>query len=165
MKNKKYIYTVALFYLLLDQVIKFIVTKNLVLMEEIPVINNFFSIYYLKNTGAAFSIFGNKTLFLIIISIICLLFLKYYIKKLKRVTPLTIISLGIMIGGIVGNLFDRLLYKAVIDYLSFTFFNYSFPVFNVADIGITVGAVLLLIDLVKEEIDLKKEQSSNPSQN
>lgn len=165
MKNKKYIYTVALFYLLLDQIIKFIVNNNLILMEEIPVINNFFSIYYLKNAGAAFSILGDKTLFLIIISIICLLFLKYYIKKLKRVTSLTIVSLGIMIGGIVGNLFDRLLYKAVIDYLSFTFFNYSFPVFNLADIGITIGAILLLIDIVKEEIELKKVSTNSSSKN
>ncbi len=159
MKNKKLIYTVALFFLLLDQVIKFIITKNLVLMEEIPIIKNFFSIYYLKNTGAAFSIFGNKTLFLIIISILCLIFLKYYIKKLKRVTRLTIVSLGIMIGGIVGNLFDRIIYKSVIDYLSFSFGNYNFPVFNLADIGITIGAVLLLIDLIKEEIELKKSNS------
>lgn len=159
MKNKKLIYTVALFFLLLDQVIKFIITKNLVLMEEIPIIKNFFSIYYLKNTGAAFSIFGNKTLFLIIISILCLIFLKYYIKKLKRVTKLTIVSLGIMIGGIVGNLFDRIICKSVIDYLSFSFGNYNFPVFNLADIGITIGAVLLLIDLIKEEIELKKSNS------
>lgn len=159
MKNKKLIYTVALFFLLLDQVIKFIITKNLVLMEEISIIKNFFSIYYLKNTGAAFSIFGNKTLFLIIISILCLIFLKYYIKKLKRVTKLTIVSLGIMIGGIVGNLFDRIIYKSVIDYLSFSFGNYNFPVFNLADIGITIGAVLLLIDLIKEEIELKKSNS------
>lgn len=159
MKNKKLIYTVSLFFLLLDQVIKFIITKNLVLMEEIPIIKNFFSIYYLKNTGAAFSIFGNKTLFLIIISILCLIFLKYYIKKLKRVTKLTIVSLGIMIGGIVGNLFDRIIYKSVIDYLSFSFGNYNFPVFNLADIGITIGAVLLLIDLIKEEIELKKSNS------
>ncbi len=159
MKNKKLIYTVALFFLLLDQVIKFIITNNLVLMEEIPIIKNFFSIYYLKNTGAAFSIFGNKTLFLIIISILCLIFLKYYIKKLKQVTRLTIVSLGIMIGGIVGNLFDRIIYKSVIDYLSFSFGNYNFPVFNLADIGITIGAVLLLIDLIKEEIELKKSNS------
>lgn len=89
----------------------------------------------------------------------CLIFLKYYIKKLKRVTRLTIVSLGIMIGGIVGNLFDRIIYKSVIDYLSFSFGNYNFPVFNLADICITIGAVLLLIDLIKEEIELKKSNS------
>ena len=56
-----------------------------------------------------------------------------------------------MIGGILGNLFDRLLHKAVIDYLSFEIFNYNFPVFNLADIGITIGALLLIIDVAIEE--------------
>ena len=60
-------------------------------------------------------------------------------------------------GGILGNLFDRLFYKEVIDYLSFNFFGYSFPVFNLADIGITVGAVLLIITLLLEEKNIKKK--------
>lgn len=156
MKNKKLIYTLSMFFMLLDQLIKLIITKNMTIHQEITIIPKFFSLYYLENTGAAFSIFGNKTLLLIFISIICLILLKNYIKKLKRVTNLTIISLGIMIGGIIGNLFDRLIYTAVIDYLSFNLFGYSFPVFNLADIGITLGALLLIIDLIIEEISLKK---------
>ena len=88
----------------------------------------------------------------------CLIVLKNYIKKLQRVTNLTIISLGILIGGIIGNLFDRVLRHAVIDYLSFNFFGYSFPVFNLADIGITIGACLLIIDLIIEEKEKKKLQ-------
>ena len=156
MKNKKLIYTLGMFFMLLDQLIKLLITKYMSLHQEITLIPNFFSLYYLKNTGAAFSMFGNKTLFLIIISLICLVVLKNYIKKLNRVTPLTIISLGMMLGGIVGNLFDRIIYGAVIDYLSIIIFNYSFPVFNLADIGITVGAFLLIIDLIIEENHLKK---------
>ncbi len=151
MKNKKFIYTIAMGFMLLDQLIKLIVTANMNLHEEISIIPKFFSLYYIKNTGAAFSIFGNKTLFLILISLLCLIILKNYIKKLKRVTNLSIISLGLMTGGIIGNLFDRILYKSVIDYLSFNFFGYSFPVFNLADIGITVGAALLILDLIIEE--------------
>lgn len=142
--------------MLLDQIIKLLVTKNMYLEEEIVLIPNFFSLYYLKNTGAAFSIFGNKTLLLIIISLLCLVILKKYIKSLANVTTLTTISLGILVGGILGNLFDRILYHSVIDYLSFTFFNYNFPVFNLADIGITVGAFLLIINLILEE---KKEKT------
>ena len=156
MKNKKLIYTLSLLFLLLDQMIKLIITKNMTLHQEIIVIKKFFSLYYLENTGAAFNILGNQTLFLIIISIICLVILKNYIKKIKKVTTLTILSLGIMIGGIIGNLFDRLIYGAVIDYLSFNIFNYNFPVFNLADIGITLGAILLIIDLVHDEINGKK---------
>ena len=157
MKNKKLIYTLGMSFMLLDQIIKLLVTKNMNLFQEITIIPKFFSLYYLKNTGAAFSIFGNKTLFLIIISIISLIVLKNYIEKLKRVTNLTIISLGIMLGGIMGNLFDRILYKSVIDYLSFNFFGYSFPVFNLADIGITIGAILLIIDLILEEKEENKK--------
>ena len=157
MKNKKLIYTLGMFFMLLDQLIKLIITKNMSLHQEITIIPNFFSLYFLKNTGAAFSIFGNQTVFLILISIICLVVLKNYIKKLKRITNLTIISLGIMLGGIIGNLFDRIIYGAVVDYLSFTIFNYNFPVFNMADIGITVGAVLLIVDLLIEEINLKNK--------
>lgn len=156
MKNKKLIYTIALITILLDQVIKYIVMNNMALHQEIKLIPNFFSLYYLKNTGAAFSILGNKTILLILISIFCLIVIKNAIKKLKRVNTLTIISLGIMTGGIIGNLFDRILYKSVIDYLSFNIFNYSFPVFNLADIGITIGAILLIIDLLIEEKEKKK---------
>lgn len=158
MKNKKLIYTLGMSFMLLDQIIKLLVTKNMNLFQEITIIPKFFSLYYLKNTGAAFSIFGNKILFLIIISIISLIVLKNYIEKLKRVTNLTIISLGIMLGGIMGNLFDRILYKSVIDYLSFNFFGYSFPVFNLADIGITIGAILLIIDLILEEKEENKKR-------
>ena len=155
MKNKNYIYTLASAFMLLDQIIKLIVINNMEISQEIKIIPKFFSLFYLRNTGAAFSIFGNKTLFLIIISIVCLIVLKNYIKKLQRVTNLTIISLGILIGGIIGNLFDRVLRQVVIDYLSFNFFGYSFPVFNLADIGITIGALLLIIDLLIEEKEKK----------
>jgi len=157
MKNKNFIYTISMLFLLLDQLIKLIVTKNMELFQEIKIIKNFFSIYYIKNKGAAFSIMGNQTILLILISIICLLFLKNYIKTIKTPSKLTIVSLGIIIGGILGNLFDRLFYKEVIDYLSFNFFGYSFPVFNLADIGITVGAVLLIITILLEEKNIKKK--------
>lgn len=159
MKNKKLIYTIAMFFMLLDQLIKLIVTTNMEIHQEIKIIPKFFSLYYLKNTGAAFSILGNKTLFLILISIICLIVIKKYIKKLKRVNNLTIISLGVLTGGIIGNLFDRIFYQSVIDYLSFNIFGYGFPVFNLADIGITVGAFLLIIDLIIEEKEKKNSKN------
>lgn len=155
MKNKKIIYTIGSSIFLLDQLIKLIVIKNMELLEEIKIIRNFFSLYYVKNTGAAFSIFGNKTFFLILVSIISLLFLKYYIKKIDKVNTLSIISLGMVIGGILGNLFDRLIYKAVIDYLAFDIFTYAFPVFNLADICITIGTLLTIISILLEDKKIK----------
>lgn len=160
MKNKKIIYTIGMFFMLLDQLIKLIVIKNMTIFQEIKIIPKFFSIYYIENTGAAFSILGNKTILLIIISILCLILLKRYINSLKEVTILKIISLGIMLGGILGNLFDRILYNAVIDYLSFDIFGYSFPVFNLADAGITIGALLLIVCLFEEEKKDNKKKLS-----
>jgi len=82
--------------------------------------------------------------------------IKEYIKKEKEFSNLSIISLGMIIGGTIGNLFDRILYKAVIDYLAFDIFKYSFPVFNLADIAITVGAGLLLLSYFIDNFKKKK---------
>lgn len=155
MNKKNFIYSISFIVLLFDQLIKLIVMNNMKLHQEITIIPNFFSIYYIENTGAAFSILGNKTLLLIIVSVICLILMKEYIKKEKEMSNLSIISLGMIIGGTIGNLFDRILYKAVIDYLAFDIFKYSFPVFNLADIAITVGASLLLLSYF---IDNKKKK-------
>ena len=155
MNKKNFIYSISFIVLLFDQLIKLIVMNNMKLHQEITIIPNFFSIYYIENTGAAFSILGNKTLLLIIVSVICLILMKEYIKKEKEMSNLSIISLGMIIGGTIGNLFDRILYKAVIDYLAFDIFKYSFPVFNLADIAITVGAALLLLSYF---IDNKKKK-------
>ena len=156
MNKKNFIYSISFIVLLFDQLIKLIVMNNMKLHQEITIIPNFFSIYYIENTGAAFSILGNKTLLLIIVSVICLILMKEYIKKEKEMSNLSIISLGMIIGGTIGNLFDRILYKAVIDYLAFDIFKYSFPVFNLADIAITVGAALLLLSYFIENKKKKK---------
>ena len=150
MDKKKFIYSISFVVLLLDQLIKIIVTNNMSLHQEITVIPNFFSLYYIKNTGAAFSILGNQTLLLIVISAFILILIKEYIKKEKDFTKLSIISLGMIIGGTLGNLFDRILHKSVIDYLAFDIFKYSFPVFNLADIFIVIGVIGLILLYIKE---------------
>ena len=149
--NKSKIYIISLILLTLDQLVKLLVKSNFKLHEELELIPNFFSLHYLQNDGAAFSILQNKTYLLVIVAIICLSIMVYYIQKEKEFTKLSSVSLGLILGGIIGNLLDRIIYKKVMDYLSFTFFTYSFPVFNIADIGITVGALLLIISSFKEE--------------
>lgn len=155
--NKKQVYLIAAITLLLDQILKLIVKSKLSLNEEISVIKNFFSIHYLQNDGAAFSILENKTILLILISFICLGILIYYIQKEKNFTKIISISLGLILGGIIGNLLDRILYKKVLDFISFTFFSYNFPVFNIADIGITIGTFLLLFSYLQEELKNSKK--------
>jgi len=156
MNKKSFIYSISFIVLLLDQIIKLVVMNNMNLHQEIKIIPNFFSLYYVENPGAAFSILGNQTMLLIIVSVVCLILIKEYIKKEKEFSNLSIISLGMIIGGTIGNLFDRILYKAVIDYLAFDIFKYSFPVFNLADIAITVGAGLLLLSYFIDNFKKKK---------
>ncbi len=153
--NKSKIYLISLILLIVDQLVKLLIKSTFKLHEELELIPNFFSLHYLQNDGAAFSILQNKTYLLVIVAIICLGIMVYYIQKEKTFTKFSSISLGLILGGIIGNLLDRIIYKKVIDYLSFTFFTYNFPVFNIADVGITVGALLLIVSCLKEE------QSSN----
>jgi len=145
MKNKEDIYKITCIVLILDQFIKFIINKFMDLNTSIKVIPNFFSIYYVRNKGAAFSILEDNTILIIIISIVFLIILDYYIRKEKSFNKLSILSLGMIMGGIFGNLLDRIIYHSVIDYLSFG----NFPIFNIADICICVGVGLLIISEIK----------------
>ncbi len=155
MKSKQKIYSIASIVIMIDLILKLIVSSKLVENESIKVIPNFFSIYYLKNTGAAFSILQDSTVFLVILSAIILLILNNYIDKEKSLSKMSEISLGMVIGGIFGNMIDRIINHSVTDFISFRIFNYNFPVFNIADIGITVGVFLLLISVLK---DYRKEK-------
>ncbi len=152
MKNRQQIYNVVAIVFIIDQIIKIIIKHTMNLYQEISIIPNFFSLCYVKNTGAAFSILEDATLLLIAISVIFIILIDKSIKKEEQnLSKLSIISLGMIIGGIFGNLIDRILYRSVIDYISFSFGKYHFPIFNIADIGITVGVVLLIIDMIRRK--------------
>ena len=158
MKKTQKIFNITAIILIIDQIIKIIIRSNLNEYQEIKIIKNFFSITLLKNTGAAFSILKNSALLLIIISVLFILLISKYIKKEeKNLTKLDVYSYGIILGGIFGNLLDRIIHKGVIDYLSFRFFSYYFPVFNFADISITVGIALLIISTIINEKKQDKE--------
>lgn len=130
---------------LIDRIIKIIVENFLKLGVRNSVIKNFFYLTYVKNEGAAFSIFNGKTIFLILLSFVALYLVYNFIKKEDNIKKINIIAYGIFIGGIIGNLIDRLLYGYVIDYLDFQFLGNRFAIFNFADSTIVVGAILLLI--------------------
>lgn len=151
MNNKGKLYFITCIVLLIDQIVKIIVNNCMTLYDEIKLIPNFFSIYYVKNTGAAFSILENNTPFLVLMTVIFIIIIHRYLKDEKNLTKLSSISFGLILGGMFGNLIDRIIHSGVIDYLSFEFFGYGFPVFNIADIGITVGVFLMLIEMLLEK--------------
>ena len=150
MKNRQFIYQITSIVLIIDQIVKLIINNKMALYQQIKIIPHFFTIYYVKNTGAAFSILEDSTILLTIISVIFIVILDRMIKKEKQFSNLSAISLGMVMGGIFGNMIDRIIHHAVIDYLSFQIFKYEFPVFNIADIGITVGVALLMISMILE---------------
>lgn len=138
-------------FLVIDVVIKLLVKSSMFLNQSIRVIDNFFYITYVKNTGAAWSILSGKQYFLIIVSLLVIIFLIIYLYKKKTYSKFEFVGYGLLIAGAVGNLIDRVVYGYVIDYLNFYLFNYNFPVFNIADTCIVIGIMLLFISSWREE--------------
>lgn len=131
--------------LILDRVIKIVIDKYLILNVKNVVIDNFLYITKCYNEGAAFNIFNGNTIFLICASIFALVMLFKYIKS-NKLTTLNKISYGLLIGGIFGNLIDRIFLGHVIDYVNFIIFNHEFAIFNLADCAIVIGAILIILD-------------------
>jgi signal peptidase II len=146
MKKKNSIILITLVIaILLDQASKRIIVSNFDYATSTTIIRNFFRITYVQNTGAAFSILTSSRAFLIIIIMIFIIGLTYYILKIKNKTTMDLILYGTLLGGIIGNLIDRIYLGYVIDFLDFNIGKYNYPVFNIADIFIVVSAIILVI--------------------
>lgn len=137
---------------IVDQVVKFLVSTYLNYINVIP---KFLYLSLEKNYGVAFSMLWNNRLLILIISLLLILFLIYllnkeYLSKGKN-NKLLNVTYGLLFGGILGNLIDRIVRGYVIDYIGVYIFNYRFPVFNLADSFIMVGVILMIISTFKEE--------------
>lgn len=150
------IWLISTALVVIDQLIKIIIDTNMTLNESIT-ITSFFHFTYVRNIGAAFSMLSGNVPILIIFSIIALYFIYKYFIKDKKLSLNYIITYAILIAGIIGNLIDRIFRGYVIDYLDFKIFNYNFPIFNIADICIVIGCLLLILLTVKEN---KNENNS-----
>lgn len=135
--------------ILLDQLLKILCLNSLDMGESINIISNFWNITLVSNTGAAFSILSSSTPFLIIVSLITIILIYFFFIKGQNLKTYQTILYGLLLGGIIGNLIDRIIYGAVIDYLDFNIFGYNFPVFNLADTFIVIGVILIIIDIIR----------------
>lgn len=154
----KKILPISLLFVVIDQVVKILVISKLALQQSITIINNFFNITYVRNTGAAWSILSGNVLLLIMISVLALVTIYYYLIKDKDLNKIDIVSYSMLIGGIIGNLIDRIVHGYVIDYLDFRIFNYNFPIFNIADTLIVISIIIIGISLIVGEY---REQNRN----
>ena len=148
-KKSNIILSIVLVIVLLgiDLLLKYLVSTYL---TTVNIIDNFFSLTYVLNDGAAFSLFASRTYLLILIALICLFFIIY---ELKNNLDDRVLSIGysLVLAGLLGNFLDRLIDGYIIDYLSFKIFKLNFPIFNFADILIVVGIIIVMIKEILKE--------------
>jgi len=166
MLKPKYIILFALtaFVVILDQWTKSLVLKHFSLQETLPLINGFFSLTYIRNTGAAFGMLRDadpsfRIPFFIAVPFVALGVIGYVFRKLPEKDIKMSIALSLVVGGAVGNLIDRAQLGYVVDFLDFHWqYLYHFPAFNVADSAICVGVAVLMLDLA-----FREEESTSAS--
>src|ERR1700756_450799 len=146
-------FLLALFVLLLDRWTKHLVAIRISMYDHIQIIPGFFRITHTENTGAAFSLFADspshwKTAMLISFSVVAMIVVSILLWKQSRALTMTGIALSLILGGAVGNLWDRAASRRVVDFLLFYVKTYQWPVFNLADSAIVVGASLLVLEII-----------------
>lgn len=142
---------VCIISIIVDQIIKFIIKANMNIADTINIIPNFFRITFLKNEGAAFSILSGNRLLFIFITVLVLILFYFFLLKNKKIIKTKQLLYGLLLGGIIGNFIDRILYGYVIDYLDFNIGGYNYPVFNIADSLIVISIIWLIVLSVKED--------------
>lgn len=151
-ENIKSIFFFSIIFIILDQVIKLYISGKMMVNQSTILIRNFLTITLTHNTGAAFNILNDSRILLIVIGILALGFIILYIFKQAVIDDLDVFTYALLIGGIVGNLIDRCVHGYVIDYLSFNFGSYYFPVFNLADIFIVISIIFIVARTLKGDL-------------
>lgn len=145
-------YLTAFLLIIIDQITKVLVKSNMYVGESIPILGDFFQLTYIRNTGAAFSMFSGQRVLLVAFPIIAMAIGIWYIHRQKGEHWTFYGSWALIVGGGIGNLIDRIAFGAVTDMLDFSIFP---PIFNVADIGVTLGCALFMFNILMGE-KLKK---------
>jgi signal peptidase II len=150
---RKYSYLIAVLVVGLDRYTKWLIARKLTMHDSITVIPGFFRIIHTENPGAAFGLFADspspwKVALLILFSLIALVVVSLLLWKNGHRLTATTIGLSLILGGAVGNLWDRIASRHVVDFLLFYIKHYQWPAFNVADSAIVVGACLLVFEIL-----------------
>lgn len=140
-------FILSIIIIFLDQVTKYFAIINLKGTTPNVIIPDFLKLVYVENYGAAFGILKHKKIFFILITFIVIAVISLLLFKYNgKLNIFMKIGSGVLLGGAVGNLIDRIRFGYVVDFISFRLFNaYEFPVFNIADMAIVVGTTIILI--------------------
>jgi len=150
---RKFHFLIAFFVLALDRATKWVIERNIALHGSIQVIPSFFRITHVENRGAAFGLFADspaqwKIYMLVMFSIVALVIVSALLWRNSHTMSTTGVGLSLILGGALGNLWDRLLSGKVVDFLLFYIGQYQWPAFNVADSAIVIGAGLLVFEIL-----------------
>jgi signal peptidase II len=150
---RKYFFLIAALVVALDRYTKWLIAHKLTMHDSITVIPGFFRIIHTENPGAAFGLFADspsqwKVALLIVFSLVALAIVSLLLWKNSHRLTSTGIGLSLILGGALGNLWDRIVSRHVVDFLLFYIGRYQWPAFNVADSAIVVGACLLVFEIV-----------------
>ena len=155
LNNRLMPFILGVLILLFDQWTKYLVKTNLFYGESIPIIDGFFNLVFIKNDGAAWNIMSGQRLILVLISSLILLFLILKGYEFFSAKKIHCIAYGMLLGGISGNLVDRILTGKVIDFLDFQIGTYHYPSFNIADACICVAVILYFITSKNNKQNIK----------
>jgi signal peptidase II len=149
---RKYYFLIAVIVVLLDRATKWWIAHTLAIGNTVPVIPGFFRLTHVQNRGAAFGLFDDsptqlKIGILILFSVVALVVVMTLLWKNSHTLTATGVGLSLVMGGAVGNLWDRLFTHHVVDFLDFYIRSYHWPAFNVADTAIVSGAILLVSEI------------------
>lgn len=152
--KKKWYFSLIFLIIIVDQITKFIIKANFSLYEQVNIVKGFFKFIYIRNDGVIWGIFSNSKSHIIpviitVLSIAALLTVFYIFAKTSISCRLELISLSFIMGGAVGNLIDRFFLGYVVDFIDIYIKSYHWPTFNIADSFISMGIVLLLISVLR----------------
>ncbi|MGE5644408.1 MAG: signal peptidase II [Acidobacteriota bacterium] len=147
-------YVLAAAVFVLDRITKIVIKQNFSVWDTFAVIPGFFNIVHTENTGAAFSLFagarsGWRTFLLAALSVAALAIIGVLLWRTPGGSRATRIGLALILGGALGNVYDRLIHGAVTDFLELYYRSFSWPAFNVADSAISIGACLVVLDMLR----------------
>jgi signal peptidase II len=150
---RKYHFLIALGVIILDRLAKLAVARKIPLHDDIPIIPGFFRLTHLENRGAAFGLFADspsewKVAVLVLFSVVALVVVSALLWKNSHAMSSTGVGLSLILGGAIGNLWDRLAAGHVTDFLLFYLGHYQWPAFNLADSAIVIGAALLVFEIL-----------------
>jgi signal peptidase II len=155
---KKSIFLLSGIVALIDQIVKLLAINYLAGASSVTVINNFFYLTYVENTGAAWGILSGNRWFLVIISILAIYaIIKYFLLDIN-IAKIEFVAYVLILGGIMGNMISRIIYGYVIDYTDFRFGTYQFPVFNIADTAMVIGVFLVISHLISNALKQRSQK-------